>query len=228
MAVDQIQQQMSASLANQAVQDNARREQAGGKKKPLIANLFLFQPEFEALASLLGNIHGSANWTKELSVPGISAHLSMKDTLIHESKIARRDLSWLLDEMKQYKKEDPILQEAQTKQKDDSEREQIRHKSFEDPNRQYHEQNRSHAQQEQHHQPGQHDDSNRNFWRNIQMASNQNRMNITNKNDDAYNMAHQWLNQERHWVQEAQGQQRIFQEIHRHSMSRKQKQSHVI
>lgn len=237
-------QQQSAQLANQAVQDNARREQSGGKKKSPFANWMAHLgslADWGVLDQAVGNLQASANFTKELSLPGIVNHMKMKTSLLSDSAFAQRDVQWFFDKMKEgASKEDLALQETQKKQQEQSEREQLRHKSFEDPNRAYNEQNQRHShnqghdqQQQQQHQPhrhqdGQHDDSNRNYMKHIQMAENQRRMNVTNKNDHQYDLIMHDAHNQKRWMQEIQANYQFIAQIHQHQQAKKHKQSRVI
>ena len=137
-------QQQSAALAQQAVQDNSKREQTGGKKKSLFANLapYIGGIEFAVLEPILGNLQGVN--PSQISIPGIINHFRVDDTsLIPNGKFARRDVMWFFDAMKQGQtKEDTLFGEKQKQEGEKSEREQLFHKSQETPNREYDEAHR--------------------------------------------------------------------------------------
>ena len=153
-------QQQSAALAQQAVQDNSKREQTGGKKKSLFANLapYIGGIEFAVLEPILGNLQGVN--PSQISIPGIINHFRVDDTsLIPNGKFARRDVMWFFDAMKQGQtKEDTLFGEKQKQEGEKSEREQLFHKSQETPNREYDEAHRpqqqgNHDNQQQQIQP---------------------------------------------------------------------------
>jgi hypothetical protein len=230
-------QQQSAQLAQQAAQDNARREQTGGKKKSIFVNLlpYIGGLEFDLFSTIIGNFQAAGNLS-QISIPGIVNHFRMDDTsLIPNGKLARRDIAWFFEQMHQgQSKEDTLFGEKQKSESEKSERESLLHKSQEDPNREYNEKSRSHHQndghgtQQQHHSQ-KHEDSDGNYWRGIQMAANQLRMAVQ-KNDHSYDQMVQDAHHQREWLEYAKGQWNVIQQVIRDEEQRKRNraQSKVI
>ena len=224
-------QQQSAQLAQQAVQDNAKREQAGGKKKPPFATLLPYLGSldgFDILSTAIGNLQSAGNLS-QFSAPGIVNHLNVEDTSIagffKKNMFIRRDIAWVLEQMHGDTKEDVLFGEKQKFEGDKSEREQLLHKAQEDPSHDYHEKHR--PQQDYNHNQDnhqKHDDSDGSYWRGIQMAENQRRM---AKPHDSEVMA-QEAHHQKEWSEWAKSQIHWIEEKHRHTEQRKRVQSRTI
>jgi hypothetical protein len=221
--IDQVQQQQSAQLGQQAASEEQRRKhQKGGVKSPIENLIPLIPPEWEMISSIVGNIFQAANLIPLTTAPGIAHALKIQTSLWKDGTfVAKNDLLSALDHMKQAQtKEDLVTSE---KQKFDQDQHSLREANESHKHQQQHQNQDDHSHQRQQQQQQDHDDSHRNYAKQQQMADNQRRMNVTNKNSDDYDMIRHHLDQQHRVVEEAKHQSQLIESINRKIEERKRR-----
>ena len=212
--IDQIQQQQGAQLSQQFLADDQKRKQQKGSEKIILENFvfsYLFKEHYDLIKTFSGSLIEAMNWSQITAVPGIANHMKIQTSPWKDGTfVAKKDLSSTADSLKQSQtKEDLALSEKQKNDQSKHEQDDINHKSFQQHNQ---DQQQSPQQSQQQGQQN-NDDSNKNYWRDIQMKANQERMNITNKNGDDFSAVEYFLHEQSRILQSFKEQSQLISHI---------------